>query len=46
VSASAVARAMERLIADAELRARLRAGVREVQQTHSMRRFYELLIQS
>jgi len=46
VSANAVARAMERLITDAELRARLSSGVMEVQGTHSMRRFYELLIHS
>jgi glycosyltransferase involved in cell wall biosynthesis len=46
VSADAVARAMERLITDAELRVRLRLGVEKVQQTHSMRRFYELLIRS
>lgn len=46
VSADAIARAMQRLITDPELRARLRSGVTEVQQTHSMRRFYELLIQS
>jgi glycosyltransferase involved in cell wall biosynthesis len=45
-SANAVALAMERMIADGELRARLRCGVQEAQRTHSMRRFYEALIQS
>jgi glycosyltransferase involved in cell wall biosynthesis len=44
VSANAVARAMERMITDAELRKRLRSGVQEVRRTHSMRRFYEALI--
>ena len=45
VSAEALARAMERWLVDADLRARLRSGVMEVQQTHSMRRFYESLLQ-
>ncbi len=45
VSAEALARAMERWLSDADLRTRLRSGVMEVQQTHSMRRFYESLLQ-